>query len=126
MRNRSVKRQYEVISSLERAFPAYEITMLYQEALDLARAAGSWKGVLAVAESINDRLVGKPVQSIERTTSTLADLLMEAREVQERLDAERGKIEVVEVEADSSDVIDGKLAVVVERIGVADDAVMDS
>jgi len=120
MRNRSVKRQFEIIMTLERAYPAPELAALYDEALELARAAKSWKGVLAVAESINDRLVGKPIQSIQRTNSSLADLLMEAREVQERLDAERGPVELVEVEKDSSDVVDGKLANALGMIEVKD------
>jgi hypothetical protein len=100
---------FEVIATLERAFPAYEITALYEEALELAREAKSWKGVLAVAESINDRLVGKPLQMIQRTNSSLAELLLEAREVQERLDGEREHVELIEKD-DLSDAIEGRLS----------------
>lgn len=114
-RNKSVKRQFEVIMSLERAFSATDLVSLYEEALDLARAQKSWKGVLAVAESVNDRLVGKPIQMIQRTNSSLADLLMEAREVKEMLAEGDKPQELIE---DTSDVMDGQLSTVLERVVV--------
>ena len=113
VRNKSVKRQFEVIFTLERAFPAADLTALYEEALELARAQKSWKGVLAVAESINDRLVGKPIQMIQRTNSSLADLLAEAREVKEMLAEGNQEQELLE---DRSDIVGGRLGVVLDAV----------